>query len=278
MVKKYAEVYDLSVLMSRSDMNIGRVASTTIRMSAGEYFDMLSELLERAPVFIEDLNQLINRDSDRNNYKHLVNMFNMLVNLGYEKHAVDFNGVLDAYDRGQSRIAATYANNILNDFNMLCSRIQSAKLGDSSEVPGPDPDTTSLRDWLKTLKNAKPTYKPLIIAVDDSLVILKSVSSLLGNDYRVHMLAKPTMLAKTLSQIKPDLFLLDYNMPEINGFQLVPVIRSFEEHKDTPIIFLTSEGTVDNLAGAIKLGARDFIVKPVKPQILREKIAKHLAM
>jgi len=277
MEKKYTEVYDLSVLMSQGDMNIGRVASATTKMSAGEYFDMLSELIDHSPMFSEDLNKLISRDGDRSTYKNLVNMFNMLVNLGYEKHAVDFGGVQDAYDRGQTRIAATYAHNIMNDFNMLCSRIQSAKRVESSEVPGSNPYTISLRDWLKNLKKAKPAHKPLIIAVDDSLVILKSVSSLLGDEYRVHMLAKPYMLEKTLNQITPDLFLLDFNMPGINGFELIPIIRNFAEHKNTPIIFLTSEGTVDNLAGAIKLGACDFIVKPVKPQVLREKIAKHIA-
>ena len=118
--------------------------------------------------------------------------------------------------------------------------------------------------------------KPVILAVDDSPVILKSVSSLLGDEYKVYTLAKSVMFKKTLGQIKPDLFLLDYNMPIINGFELIPIIRDFPEHKDTPIIFLTSAGTIDNISGAVMLGACDFIVKPVQPNILRERIAKHI--
>jgi len=118
--------------------------------------------------------------------------------------------------------------------------------------------------------------KPVILAVDDSPMILKSVSSLLRDDYKVYMLAKPTKLENLLSQIKPDLFLLDYNMPEINGFELIPVIRSFKQHKDTPIIFLTSEGTIDKISSAIKLGACDFITKPVRPSTLRSRIEKHI--
>jgi PleD family two-component response regulator len=52
-------------------------------------------------------------------------------------------------------------------------------------------------------------------------------------------------------------------MPEINGFELIPIIRSLEEHKDTPIIFLSSEGTKDNVAAAIGFGVNDFIGRNV---------------
>jgi len=70
--------------------------------------------------------------------------------------------------------------------------------------------------------------------------------------------------------------LLDYKMPELNGFELVPIIRSFEEHKDTPIIFLTSMGTKGNISVAAMLGAVDFVVKPFDSDTLHEKIAKHI--
>jgi len=118
--------------------------------------------------------------------------------------------------------------------------------------------------------------KPVIIAVDDSPAILKAVSSVLDGEYKVFTLSKPAELEKVLLKINPDLFLLDYKMPEISGFDLIPVIRGFEEHKDTPIIFLTSEGTVDNVTAAMALGACDFVVKPFKPDVLRGKILKHI--
>jgi len=70
--------------------------------------------------------------------------------------------------------------------------------------------------------------------------------------------------------------LLDYKMPDLNGFELVPIIRSFEEHKDTPIIFLTSMGTTEHVSAAAMLGASDFLVKPFEPYTLQDKIAKHI--
>jgi len=77
--------------------------------------------------------------------------------------------------------------------------------------------------------------------------------------------------------IKPDLFLLDYNMPETNGFEVVKIIREIPEYEKAPIILLTSESSTDHLNEAINLGINEYIVKPFKPNILREKISKCLA-
>jgi DNA-binding response OmpR family regulator len=119
-------------------------------------------------------------------------------------------------------------------------------------------------------------YKPCILAVDDAPDILKSVFFALRDEYRVFTLPNPLMLKDLMKKIVPDLFLLDYNMPVMSGFDLIPVIRGFKNHKDTPIVFLTSEGTIDNLSVAVTLGACDFIVKPFEPEALRDRIAKHV--
>jgi CheY-like chemotaxis protein len=116
--------------------------------------------------------------------------------------------------------------------------------------------------------------KTLVVLVDDSPVILKAVSSVLCSEYNIFTLAKPEALEKFLRQMTPELFLLDYQMPGINGLELIEIIRRFPEHKSTPIIFLTSEGTIDLVTAAMAMGACDFIVKPFNPDALRSKIAK----
>ena len=134
----------------------------------------------------------------------------------------------------------------------------------------------SEKQRLAKLKEEEHGRERIILAVDDSPDILKSVFFVLRDEYKVITLPKPQNLATLLKQVTPDLFLLDYNMPVMTGFDLVPTIRNLKRHKDTPIIFLTSEGTIDNLSAAIALGASDFIVKPFEPDILRERIAKHI--
>jgi DNA-binding response OmpR family regulator len=126
----------------------------------------------------------------------------------------------------------------------------------------------------------KETLKPIILAIDDSPSILQAIESLLGDQYTVYTvpgIAKDTVLKELLRKIIPDLFLLDCNMPALTGFDLIPIIRNDPQHEETPVIFLTSEGTVDNLTVAINLGASDFIAKPIDKAVLRERIAARLS-
>ena len=139
----------------------------------------------------------------------------------------------------------------------------------------------SIKNNLRTqelyIDTDKNISKLSIIAVDDSPSILRSIQFTLGSKYKVHTLQKPEYLIKLLRNIKPDLFLLDYNMPVINGFELLKQIRELPDFKKTPIVFLTSERSNDHLNEAINLGSSEYIIKPFKPRHLREKIAKCLA-
>ena len=118
--------------------------------------------------------------------------------------------------------------------------------------------------------------KKVILAVDDNPSILKSINFFLRDNYTVYTLPEPKKIVSLLAKISPDIFILDCNMPDIKGFDLIPFIRSFPDHKNTPIIFLTGEGTKDNLTEAMKLGASDFLIKPIDENLLREKVAKYI--
>ena len=119
-------------------------------------------------------------------------------------------------------------------------------------------------------------YRPKILAVDEAPEILRMVHLLLRDTYKVFTLSEPDKLSTLLETLTPDLFLLEYRMSSINGTDLIPVIRKFPEHKNTPIIFLSSEKTPEFISEAVRLGACDFIIKPMKVEIMKEKIAKHI--
>ncbi len=126
------------------------------------------------------------------------------------------------------------------------------------------------------MSRKKETRKPCVLAVDDAAVSLRTISAALEDIYQVIALTKPTMLEEILRTVTPDIFLLDYKMPELSGFDLIPVIRNFEAHKETPIIILTALGTMDKVTSAVGFGACDIIVKPFEPRLLRERIARQL--
>jgi DNA-binding response OmpR family regulator len=119
--------------------------------------------------------------------------------------------------------------------------------------------------------------RPIILAVDDNPSILKSLNALLEDKYDVYTLPDSNKFNGLMTLIKPDLFLLDCNMPGLSGFDLVPLIRKIPEHGNTPIILITTDGILDNVYVASGLGVSDFIVKPFDDKMLREKIDHRLA-
>ncbi len=74
-----------------------------------------------------------------------------------------------------------------------------------------------------------------------------------------------------------DLVITDWNMPEMNGAQLVGKLRSSEQYKTTPIIMITTRGMKEDVFTAIKLGVNGYIVKPFTPDALKQRIQEVLS-
>jgi PleD family two-component response regulator len=126
----------------------------------------------------------------------------------------------------------------------------------------------------------RAAVRPSILAIDDTPSILQAVNAILGERYTVytlHEVKHEQVIIELLKKITPDLFLLDYNMPGLTGFDLVPIIRRTHGHEETPIVFLTSDGSVDHVMVARHLGACDYIIKPIDKSILHARMEKHLA-
>ena len=267
------EYFDLPGLLKHGDLDIRNFADT-YTASAEEYFKILSKFIRHSPVVKIALSKFADRDLDKDAYRNLEEMTFLLKDMGCDMFISDLYAILGAYDTGNWRLAAYHAGKILDDFNGFHLRIEETK---RTRKPETSPDTSlSLKEYIRCLDEEESNRKMIILAVDDSPVVLKSLSSVLGEEYKVYTLPKPTELKTVLQKLTPDLFLLDYQMPEINGFDLIPIIRSFKEHKDTPVVFLTSQRSIDNVTAALALGASDFIAKPFNPDVLREKIKKYI--
>ena len=270
--------FDLSMLVEQDILKTGQ-AEGGFTLSVNEYFALLHKFINLAPKFKVSIKKFINRDGNKDAFKCLDNMAALLKNMKCDMFIADIYSILNAYEQGNWRLAAHYADGIANNFSKFYLQVMAARRATKTEDL---PDTTILlKVYLKRFvddENEIETKRiPVILAVDDSPVMLNSISSVLKDEYKVFTLPKPTEVERALKRLVPDLFLLDYQMPELNGFELVPIIRSFEGHKDTPIIFLTSKGTINNVSAALALGACDFIVKPFNPKSFRGKIAKALS-
>jgi len=69
-----------------------------------------------------------------------------------------------------------------------------------------------------------------------------------------------------------DMLITDWNMPEMNGLELVKKVRADERFTDMPIIMVTTEGGKAEVITALKAGVNNYIVKPFTPQVLKEKL------
>ena len=267
--------FDLAALLLLDELATRSFSEGKPALTLESYYGKLTAFLTLAPDVSRALGRFDNREGDTDDRRSVHNMINLLEDMGCERFVVEFHSILDSYENeGNWRLAATYARRVRDGFNGFHSRILAAKKK-KSEAPAVD-GALLLADAIFALDDEEAGRKPIVLAVDDSPVILRSVSSVLRGEFKVLTLSKPAEIDKILQKQKPDLFLLDYRMPEISGFDLIPIIRSYKEHKETPILFLTSEGTIDNLTTAIALGARDFIVKPFKPETLLEKVGKNI--
>lgn len=295
------EYFDLPTLVEMGDLDIRRIAREKPSLTVGGYFAMLSQFVDLAPAVSNSLAKFtVFHADDIRHWRNVETMIALLTDLGCGQCIPDLYSISHAREKGEWRLASFHAKKLMEEFGSLQQRILAAKRtkmagnapDDQDAAAAPD-DALSLQEYVSCLRSEKTEQqppapvphdspdgeenKPLILAVDDSLDILTGIASVLSSEYSVFKLPKPAMLENVLQKVTPALFLLDYQMPELSGFDLVPIIRRFKKHENTPIIFLTSAGTVDNIATSIALGACDFIVKPFNPAVLREKIAKQLA-
>lgn len=113
-----------------------------------------------------------------------------------------------------------------------------------------------------------------VTIVDDDEMNLKLAERILTkNDIEVTKLTSGEELMTFLKDHRPDLILLDVNMPGMDGFETLSLLRAEEtEIADIPVIFLTSENDTDTEKRALKLGAKDFIKKPFIPEILTLRV------
>jgi len=73
-----------------------------------------------------------------------------------------------------------------------------------------------------------------------------------------------------------NLFLVDWNMPKMDGLSFVKKLRAMDKYSKTPIIMVTSEAAKYNVIQAISSGVTDYVVKPIKGDILWSKISSYI--
>ena len=124
------------------------------------------------------------------------------------------------------------------------------------------------------VKNAviKEDKRKKVLVVDDNATTLRSIKGMLDEKYNV-MLANSGMKAMTsIGKNRPDVILLDYEMPVCDGRQTLEMIRADEELSDIPVIFLTGVNDRAHIEAVLKLRPAGYMLKPAVPEKLIKAI------
>jgi two-component system, chemotaxis family, chemotaxis protein CheY len=114
-----------------------------------------------------------------------------------------------------------------------------------------------------------------ILVVDDSSTMRRIIKNTLNHlGYKDLLEAEDGQFAWDIMTQTPDIGVLvtDWNMPNMNGLELVKKVRAEQKYADMPIIMVTTEGGKTEVITALKAGVNNYIVKPFTPQVLKEKL------
>ena len=111
--------------------------------------------------------------------------------------------------------------------------------------------------------------------MDDSSTMRRIIKNTLARlDYKDILEAEDGLKAwQTMCEHDDiDILITDWNMPEMNGLELVKKVRAEKKYEDMPIIMVTTEGGKAEVIVALRAGVNNYIVKPFTPAVLKEKL------
>jgi CheY-like chemotaxis protein len=109
-----------------------------------------------------------------------------------------------------------------------------------------------------------------VLIIDDDQAHLETTRELLEDEgYAVDLQAGPFGATERIMVTRPDLVLLDVNMPALSGQTLLPILKGREQTKDTPVVLFSSNDEETLRSAALRLGAADWVCKGDIPGLLR---------
>jgi two-component system cell cycle response regulator len=121
--------------------------------------------------------------------------------------------------------------------------------------------------------------KVKILSVDDSSLIRMAIARLFSRyECEVVSAADGEKGLAAVDEHKPNVVILDYNMPVLDGIGMLRRLRDNPETKRLPVIMLTANSAPETIATVARLGVRDYITKPFDDELLVSKVAKVVSL
>lgn len=120
------------------------------------------------------------------------------------------------------------------------------------------------------------TEKKRILVVDDNGTALRTIKAMLEDTYEVALAISGAQAMTSIGKKRPDLILLDYEMPVCDGRMTLEMIRADEDLTSIPVVFLTAINDRENIEAVLKLKPAGYMLKPPVKEKLLAEIEKNL--
>ena len=117
-----------------------------------------------------------------------------------------------------------------------------------------------------------------VLIVDDSPSNIRVMAAVLQERYRVKTATSGQQCLDMALRHKPDLILLDIEMPGISGYETCRELKDMSETRDIPVIFVTGRDNIEDEEMGLRIGAVDYITKPIRPVILSARVDTHVTL
>lgn len=184
---------------------------------------------------------------------------------------------------------------IQGEISSLITRYKSSQ--SDNDMPKADADISNVFDTISKLetgfskigalapdlglhnivkREANDSGRPRILVVDDSTIIHKAIKSYVGNEYDISAAISGIAALRFLQAKEVNAILLDYEMPEMDGAQVLEQIRNNPITADIPVVFLTGVKDTAKIQKALKLKPNGYLLKPIDKNVLLNKLKEIL--
>jgi len=121
--------------------------------------------------------------------------------------------------------------------------------------------------------------KPIILIVDDEPTNIQVLAGCLKDQYQIKVATSGEQCLQLINdQLRPDLILLDIQMPNMSGYEVCRRLKTDANVPDIPVIFVTARNEEHDEEKGLNLGAVDYITKPVSPVIVNARVQTHVTL
>jgi len=115
-----------------------------------------------------------------------------------------------------------------------------------------------------------------ILLIDDEPLYLELIADILGEDYEILVASDGKTGLEIAAEEVPHLILLDLMMPGIDGFEVYRCLQADQRTREIPVIFITGRGDVEAETMGLKMGAVDYISKPVNADLVKARVSMQI--